>query len=83
MLRCRLAVLFVCRVYSFNATSSIAGDYTAVASLTKPDSNPLNDRDDAPVSVLAPAPVVDVAVNITATPGSALVGSIFTYTINM
>lgn len=76
-------MLVDCRVYNLNATSSTAGEYTASTALTKPDSNPLNDKDDAPISVLAPAPVVDVAVNITVTPGSALVGSQFSYTVNM
>ena len=67
-------------VYSFPGSSSSPGDYTATVALTQPDSNPANDADDAPITLFA---VKDVAVNITAAPGSALVGSSFNFTVNM
>lgn len=70
----------LCREYTFNATGSTIGDYTAYVSLTKPDSNPANDADDAPINVVGTR---DVAVNITATPFSQVVGSTFAYTVNM
>jgi hypothetical protein len=50
--------------------------------LTKPDDNPTNNQDGAPLTVL-PAPIRDVAVNITVPPESVLVGVPFNYTINM
>jgi hypothetical protein len=50
--------------------------------LTKPDSNPANDQDDAVITLL-PATFLDVAVNITATPDVGPSGSNITYTINM
>jgi hypothetical protein len=68
-------------VYTFPALGGNApGDYVANISLVQQDINPTNDRDDAPINLFAP---LDVAVSITATPGSALVGSNFTYTVNM
>ena len=67
--------------YNLTATGgNTPGTYTAVAAITKPDSNPANDRDDAPVTLFA---IRDVAVNITASPDNNLVGSGFTYTVNM
>lgn len=68
------------RVYTFDATSSTPGGHTAVATLTKPDSNSANNQDSAPITVLA---VRDVAVNITASPNTGLVGSSLTYKVNM
>jgi hypothetical protein len=68
-------------VYSLNATGgNMPGTYTADVSLTKPDSNPANDKDDAPVTLIN---IRDVAVNITASAESVLVGTIFNYTIDM
>lgn len=72
--------LVLCRVYTFNATSNTPGDYTAVTSLTKPDSNPANDRDDAPINLFA---LFDVAATITLPDQSLVVGSTFVYTVNM
>lgn len=73
--------------YTFPAVgSNTPGDYVANVTLVKPDDNPSNDKDDAPISLVTPLPdpaILDVAVNITATPGSALVGSDFIYTVNM
>jgi hypothetical protein len=67
--------------YTFPATGGNSpGDYVADVSLVQPDINPANDKDDAPITLVAP---LDVAVSISATPGSALVGSNFTYTVNM
>ena len=67
--------------YTFPATGGATpGDYVANVTLNQPDMNPANDRDDAPINLFA---VKDVAVNITATPGSALVGSSFDFTVNM
>jgi hypothetical protein len=68
-------------VYTFNATGgSTPGDYTALVQLTKPDNNLANNQDDAVINLFA---FRDVAVNITAAPVSGLVGSTFTYTVNM
>lgn len=67
-------------MYTFNAVGNTPGDYTADVSLTNPDMNPDNDKDDVPINLF---PLRDVAVNITASPGSALVGSDFTYTVNL
>jgi hypothetical protein len=50
--------------------------------LTKPDDNPANNQDDAVITVLPPT-FRDVAVNITAPPGSVLVVVPFNYTVNM
>jgi hypothetical protein len=58
------------------------GNFTATVNLTKPDSNPANDQDDAVITLL-PAAFLDVAVNITAPPESVLVGVPFNYTVNM
>jgi hypothetical protein len=58
------------------------GNFTATVNLTKPDSNPANDQDDAVITLL-PATFLDVAVNITATPDVGPSGSNITYTINM
>jgi hypothetical protein len=70
-------------VYSFPATTGpTPGNFTATVNLTKPDDNPTNNQDGAPLTVL-PAPIRDVAVNITVPPESVLVGVPFNYTINM
>jgi hypothetical protein len=50
--------------------------------LTKPDDNPTNNQDGAPLTVL-PAPIRDVAVNITATPDVGPLGSNITYSVIM
>lgn len=69
--------------WTFPATGgTTAGNFTATVSLTKPDSNPANDKDDAPVTLL-PVTFVDVAVNITATPVVGPGGSNITYTVNL
>lgn len=74
-------VVGVTWVYTFPAVGgSTPGDYVASVALVQPDTNPDNDKDDAPINLFAP---LDVAVNIAATPGSVLVGSNFTYTVNM
>jgi hypothetical protein len=68
-------------VYSLNTTGGSApGTFTAEVSLTKPDSNPANNQDDAPVTFIN---IRDVAVNITASAESVLVGTAFYYTIDM
>jgi hypothetical protein len=69
-------------VFTFNATGSTPGDYTALVTLTKPDDNLANDRDNAVITVLPPL-LRDVAVNITATPDVGPGSSNITYTINM
>lgn len=68
-------------MYTFNATGgNTPGDYTAYVQLAKADNNAANDVDDA---VLTLTPIRDLAVNITATPVSGVVGSGVTYTVNM
>jgi hypothetical protein len=69
-------------VFTFNATGSTPGDYTALVGLTKQDDNAFNDRDNAVITVL-PTPVRDVAVNITATPDVGPLGSNITYSVIM
>jgi hypothetical protein len=70
-------------VYTLPATTGNAtGTVIANVTLTKPDDNPANNKDDAPVTVLPPASR-DVAVNITATPDVGPGGSNITYTVNM
>jgi hypothetical protein len=70
-------------VYSFPATTGpTPGNFTATVNLTKPDDNPTNNQDGAPLTVL-PAPIRDVAVNITATPDVGPLGSNITYSVIM
>lgn len=73
---------YPCRVYGLGVLGSNAGNYTAEAYLNKPDSNAINNQDNAVITVLPPIPV-DVAVNITATPDAGPLGSNFTFSINM
>ena len=75
-----LSVCLLHRTYGFNVTGGTIGDFTATAQLTKPDDVAANNFDTAPLRVFGP---VDVAINITATPFSQVVGSTFTYTVNM
>lgn len=70
--------------YTFPAVGgNTPGDYVANVTLVQPDDNPANDKDDAPIQLVAPAPIIDVAVNITALPSSGDVGSPFNYTVEM
>jgi hypothetical protein len=70
--------------YAFPAEGGdTAGTYLANVTLVKPDDNPANDKDDAPIELVAPAPIIDVAVNITALPSSGEVGKLFNYTVEM
>jgi hypothetical protein len=69
--------------YSFPATTgNLPGNFTANVTLTKPDDNPANNQDEAPMTVLPPT-LIDVAVNITASPVVGPGGSNVTYTVNM
>jgi hypothetical protein len=68
------------RAYTFTAAGSTLGDHIVYVQLTKADSNPLNNADDAVINVFN---IVDLAINITATPTTGAVGSNFTYTVNM
>jgi hypothetical protein len=70
-------------VYSFPATTGTTnGTFTANVTLTQPDDNPTNNKDEAVITVLPPT-FIDVAVNITATPVDGPGGRDITYTVNM